>query len=198
MIIARYAAVFLIPLALLTPPDPPQRGLDQAKFNSVRMVLDESRYEPSTEPDVTTEPTEPTTTQTSYQDDHHYSNYSGRLYIPDAGIDVALYYGIEQEICDREDSANLFTMHVYDGYYIADHSNQEFSKLFNVRPGMRGYIQLTDGGRIDLVCTNVIDGHNTGKVIEDENGVTNLDADYVMYTCKDNWHNIILCLWDCC
>lgn len=121
-----------------------------------------------------------------------------KLIIPNVGVDVPLYYGNDQKACDRQDSAIVFSMRAFDGLYIADHNNQEFRKLHAVRVGMRGYIQYADGTRIDIMCTDVTGGHNTGVVIEDENGITNLDVDYLMYTCKDNWRNILICLWKCC
>jgi sortase (surface protein transpeptidase) len=123
------------------------------------------------------------------------TNYYGRLCIPDAGIDVGLYCGAHQEICDRQDSANIFAMSVFDGLYIADHNTQAFEKLVNIKVGMRGYLKLANGVILDIVCTDVLSGHNIGNRIVDQNGNTNLDADYLMYTCEDSWHNILICLW---
>jgi sortase (surface protein transpeptidase) len=136
--------------------------------------------------------------QTPNNTDNRPINYYGRLYVPDAGIDVALYYGAQQEICDRQDSANIFTMSVFDGIYIADHNTQEFGKLFNVTVGMRGYLQLADGEVFNIVCTDVLNGRNTGNHVVDKNGNTNLDADYLMYTCRDGRQNILICLWKHC
>ena len=140
-----------------------------------------------------THPTDPT--QTQHQVDTKPANYYGRLCIPGAGIDVGLYYGADQAICDRQDSANIFSMSVFDGLYIADHNTQEFGKLSNVTVGMQGYLQLPDGTSFNIVCTDVLNGHNTGKYIVDENGNANLDADYLMYTCRNGAQNILICLW---
>lgn len=143
----------------------------------------------ATEEQTTSYETEP------YEDNNYDEDYYGRLYIPNVQIDVALYGGIEQEICDREDSANLFTFGDFDGEYIADHNHQEFRKLFSVEKGMRGYIQLNNGDIINLECIDVLNGYNTGSAIVDENMNSDLDADYLMCTCRDGWENICICLW---
>jgi sortase (surface protein transpeptidase) len=146
-----------------------------------------------TQPDPIPDVTEPIPTET----EPRYSNYYGRLVIPDAAISVGLYHGADQAITDREDSANLFSMRVFDGLYIADHSNQEFSKLFNVTVGMRGYIRTADGTVFNIVCTDIFNGHNNGKII-DEEGNTNFDAHFLMYTCKGYGTSILICLWKHC
>jgi sortase (surface protein transpeptidase) len=121
------------------------------------------------------------------QNNDYADRYYGRLYIPDAQINVALYFGAEQEICDNQDSANIFVFSALDTYYIADHNTQEFGKLFNVQKGMKGYIELSIGGSLKIECTDVLSGHNTEKAIVDENGNNIFDADYLMYTCTDSW-----------
>ena len=123
------------------------------------------------------------------------ANYYGRLRIQEVKLDVALYFGADQSITDRKDSANVFTMSMFDGLYISDHSTQEFGKLLDVEVGMRGYLQLADGSIHNIECTDVFNGHNTGKRIEDENGNANFDANYLMYTCRKGWKNIRICLW---
>ena len=133
-----------------------------------------------------------------YENDEYFARFYGRLYVPDANIDVALYYGTQQYICDRQDSANVFTYGVYDGEHIADHNNQEFRKLFNVKVGMHGYIQLANGNIINIKCIKVLNGHNTGRSITDNNGNAELDGDYLMYTCRNGWRNVRICLWDRC
>lgn len=143
---------------------------------------------------VTQPPTKPTQLPTKPVD--YSDNYYGRLYIPDVDISVALYYGAQQEICDREDSANIFCMSVFDGFYIADHNTQEFGKLANVKVGTKGYIRLFDDTIVGIVCTEILNGKNTGNYIVDEDGNTNLDADYLMYTCQDTTRNILICLWE--
>lgn len=123
-----------------------------------------------------------------------YSNYYGRLHIPEIGVNVALYYGASQKITDRKDSANIFSMSVFDGLYVADHNTQAFKKLHKVLPGTKGYIELQDGDIRYIECIDIFDGYNTGKLITNKNGQTNFQADYLMYTCKKG-QNIVICLW---
>jgi hypothetical protein len=140
-------------------------------------------------------PTEPYAER--YEDDDRYAGFYGRLYVPDAGIDVALYRGSGQYITDRADSANLFTWMDYTGKMIADHNNQEFAKLFSVEKGMTGYIWLKDGDIINIECDDILNGHNTVWAITDESGDCVMSsADYVMYTCRDCWQNVRICLWN--
>lgn len=132
-----------------------------------------------------------------YGNDNIFANFYGRLYIPDAKIDVALYKGCAQAICDRQDSANIFSFGLDVGKTIADHSNQEFRKLFSVKIGMQGYIELENGDIINIVCTDIFNGHNNGVYITDEEGNNVMDvADYMMYTCRDGWRNVHICLWE--
>ena len=132
-----------------------------------------------------------------YNDDSVFANFYGRLYIPDAKIDVALYIGTSQRICDRQDSANIFSLGIEDGETIADHNNQEFRKLFSVKIGTEGYIVLENGDIINIICTDVFNGHNTGYCIIDEEGNNVMDdADYLMYTCRNGWRNVLICLWE--
>lgn len=157
----------------------------------------------SVEPTVATEPiqTEPPVqvkqSSDKYADDGSYPGFYGRLYIPDAGIDVALYRGYAQSITDRKDSANIFSLYNYSGEVIADHNNQDFSKLFNVSVGMTGYIQTADGVIINIVCVAVFNGHNTGDTLTNDDGENVIgQAAYTMYTCRNGWQNVIICLWD--
>lgn len=132
-----------------------------------------------------------------YSNDDIFVNFYGRLYVPNAMIDVALYKGNSQAICDRQDSANIFALGLDEGKTIADHSNQEFRKLFDVTIGTDGYIELKNGDIINIVCTNVFNGHNNGVYITDEEGNNVMDvADYMMYTCRNGWRNVRICLWD--
>lgn len=132
-----------------------------------------------------------------YGNDNIFANFYGRLYIPDAKIDVALYKGYAQAICDRQDSANIFSFGLDVGKTIADHSNQEFRKLFSVKIGTQGYIELENGDIINIVCTDIFNGHNNGVYITDEEGNSVMDvADYMMYTCRDGWRNVHICLWE--
>lgn len=123
--------------------------------------------------------------------------YYGRLYIPSAKINVALYNSYSQYITDRKDSANIFVWDNQPKYTIADHSYQEFSKLFNVRVGMRGYIKLENNNIINIKCIDIFDGYNTGTSIVDKAGVNAANrTDYMMYTCINNARNVRICLWN--
>lgn len=134
---------------------------------------------------------------TLYADDAKYANFYGRFYVPDAKIDVALYYGLNQSACDRQDSAAIFKWQNYYGELIADHNTQEFSKLFVVEVGTEAYIKLKSGDIIPIVCVDVFNGHNTGDLITDENYLSvHGKADYLTYTCRSGWQNIRICLWD--
>lgn len=131
-----------------------------------------------------------------YSNDSKYCNLYGRLYVPDAKIDVALYTGNTQSICDRQDSANIFTFGLQDGDIIADHCNQEFRKLFSVEVGTQGYIRLVNGDIINIKCTEVFNGHNTGRDITDEDGNSVIGiSEYMMYTCRNGWYDVRICLW---
>lgn len=132
-----------------------------------------------------------------YGNDEVFTNLYGRLYVPDAKIDVALYKGYYQSICDRQDSANIFSLGLDEGKTIADHNTQEFRKLFSVEVGTQGYIELTNGDIINIVCTDVFNGHNTGTIITDEEGNNVMDvSDFMMYTCRNGWRNVRICLWE--
>ena len=139
--------------------------------------------------------TSPTITNGIYADLEQ--KYYGRLFILDAGINVALYYGYDIKITDREDSANIFFFGTDSGFTIADHNYQEFAKLYNVRVGMCGYIQHKYDGIINIKCVDIFNGYNNGKHITDENGVNVMNVtDYMMYTCRNNTTNVLICLWE--
>jgi hypothetical protein len=109
---------------------------------------------------------------------------------------VALYYSYDQDITDRKDSANIFSFKDDKGHTIADHNNQEFSKLLTVKSGMTGYINHRDFGRINIQCYSVFDGYNNGHFIADKNGNNAMNmADYMMYTCKPKSDQVLICLW---
>lgn len=132
-----------------------------------------------------------------YADDDKHSNFYGRLYIPDALIDVALYNGIDQSITDRKDSANIFIYGEYLGWIIADHNFQEFHKLFSVKVGTDGYIVLENGDVVNLCCIKIINGRNTEYDLLDEDGISVIGkTDYLMYTCMNGWQNVRICLWE--
>ena len=126
-----------------------------------------------------------------------YNLYYGRLYIPNLNINVALYYGYDQYITDRNDSANIFFFGDDHGYTIADHNYQEFSKLFKITVGTQGYIQHQVRGKRDIRCVAVFNGYNNGRYIVNENGVNAMNrTDYMMYTCHYNSGKVLICLWN--
>lgn len=119
----------------------------------------------------------------------------GRLVIPGVGIDVALIIpsamSQAQAVTDAGDSACIMIgWHGPNTNVIADHNNQSFAPLSKVTVGMPAYI-ITENGQIDLRCSVVIDGHNAVTNITDLN-YTPVEgiADYVCYTCQDNWRNV--------
>lgn len=198
------------PTEATTTPDKTEVAEPTAPESTESEVIEPSVTEPET-----TEPTEPEITKPTetpaepadttepvkdlYLDDNDYPDFCGRLYIPSVGIDVALYYGNDQAAADRTDSASIFQYSVYDGEIIADHSNQDFSKLFGVSVGDTGYIRLSDGGTVNIRCVEVFNGHNTGTELTD-NDYNNVmgQYDYLMYTCRNGWRNILICQWTRC
>ncbi len=123
---------------------------------------------------------------------------AGRLIIPSAGINVALFTDgpgedeaeVRQDICDREDSAAFFTDGL--GMLIADHNNQSFSVLGQVQTGDKAVL-LRGHSIVTLQCSLVDDGYNYGKGILDGDGYyfTSYE-DYVCYTCKEDWNNVLV------
>ena len=120
----------------------------------------------------------------------------GRLLIPAAGIDVALFSSgsgenvtdMRQRVTDAWDSALLY----YDGYgfVIADHNNQEFSSLPLVRFGDTAYI-LEGNSILTLTCSLKTNGINTGEGILDQNGDYVTDESlFTCYTCGEDWTQI--------
>lgn len=132
-----------------------------------------------------------------YTDDTAYPRFAGRLYIPDVGIDVALYRSNKQYVVDRQDSAAYFDLSPWKGHMlIADHNTQAFGPLLDVTVGMDASIVHSDGTETRYVCTDVFDGHNTGKYISDWSGkIVMHRADLLMYTCLGYWRNVRVTLW---
>lgn len=130
-------------------------------------------------------------------EEKHMRNWMiGRLIIPDADINVAVFiHGegadaaeIRQNVCDGEDSAILYSDGI--GNIIADHNNQGFTNLPNVKLGDRAYIVAGDC-IITLECDLVTDGINTGKGITDTEGEwVSANEDFTFYTCGADWVNI--------
>lgn len=120
----------------------------------------------------------------------------GRLVIPSANIDVALFAcGVDvvysQAVCDAADSATYRDTGA-GSIVIADHNNQDFRTLHQVTVGTKAQI-LTGDSTINIVCTSAFNGHNTEYDLVDEagNSCTTI-APFVMYTCRDTWQNIFI------
>ena len=181
----------------------PSQTIEDTEEPSTHPDIIEDTEEPSTQPDIIEETTSPSMPTNATRPESStrptdppklYPDYYGRLHIPEVGVDVALYYGASQKITDRKDSANIFSMSVFDGLYVADHNTQAFKNLHKVLPGTKGYIELQNGDIRYIECIDIFDGYNTGKLITNKNGQTNFQADYLMYTCKKG-QNIVICLW---
>ena len=144
--------------------------------------------------------------QEVWREMHRREGMDGRLMIPSAGINVALFSWINasvsetdpdkiveqvrQLIVDYEDSALLYN----DGYgsVIADHSNQDFMTLSNVKVGDPAYI-LAGDHVVSLKCNLVTDGINTGTGITDaEDKNITAGEDYTCYTCLEDWTHILV------
>ena len=133
-----------------------------------------------------------------YSDDTAYSNYAGRLYIPEVGIDVALYRSNKQYVVDRDDSAAYFDLSRWRGHMsVADHWTQGFATLRDVTVGMEAYILHGDGTTAHYKCVEVFDGHNTGHIITDNQyREVVCKSDLLLYTCIDGWRNVRVVLFD--
>ena len=116
--------------------------------------------------------------------------FAGRLIIPDLGINVACFNSKSQSTVDKEDSAVLFKKG--EATIIGDHKNQGFDALYNATVGLKAYI-VTPNGRTQYICTDVFDGHNTGKDLTDNDYNTiykHNKGGIILYTCKDTWKNV--------
>ena len=137
---------------------------------------------------------------------HRRDGMDGRLMVPSAGVNVALFTWIDasvaetdpekiveqvrQLIVDYEDSALLYNDGL--GNVIADHSNQDFATLSSVKLGDPAYI-LAGDHVVSLECDLVTDGINTGAGITDAEGkhITGGEG-YTCYTCKEDWTHILV------
>lgn len=147
---------------------------------------------PQSEEETTAE-VEPTEAQNDVSESALTNQYedpgdiSGRLYIPDLGINVGLYMvstfdeneETQQIVCNAEDSA----VYLYDypgRALIGDHCYQDFSSLYNSYIGMPVYIYGQE-----YVCVENGWGINTGNTVIVENGdVQDInDGLTVLYTC---------------
>ena len=136
---------------------------------------------------------------TSLRDD--YNGY-GRLYIPDVGINVALYQvdyssGIDaQAVVDASDSAAYMTSWGATPF-IGDHTNQGFCGIRSCSSGTKAFIRH-GGNTYVYSCYYVGGGTNDGSYVYDWNGTNIFDhgsSDIGMYTCNGNWRNVSIVLF---
>jgi len=188
-------SVFLIIMALLMCGCAP----DGAAANIETPVESPAAAEPTASPEPSLPPELESLldeNDAAWLEKHEREWMIGRLIIPSVSIDVALFihgYGadaaeIRQNVCDAEDSAILYSDGV--GNIIADHNNQGFVSLPEIREGDRAYI-LAGDCIVTLECDLVTDGINTGEGITDTSGKwVSADEDFTLYTCGENWVNI--------
>ena len=139
---------------------------------------------------------------TSIPDGKSSGDYYATLSIPDAGIEVKLYYadisGIgweAQEIVDAEDSAAYFRYG--NPFVIGDHDYQEFKTLTSVKKGQKCYITKEDGSVLTYKCVKVSEGYNIGALYDiDERGLETYPEDYIiLYTCDANDMRVWMTFW---
>lgn len=127
----------------------------------------------------------------------------GRLYIPDVGVNVAVYDGpledeaASQAICDAEDSAVLLGWEPIP--LIGDHNNQGFEAIKACVAGeTHAYLETTDGYMLDFLCTGVFPGTNKlNAYFENEEAILATgDCDLVLYTCNETSEDITLVTWE--
>ena len=129
---------------------------------------------------------------------------SGRLTIPSAGVDVALFEvsssdgTANQKVTDASDSAAY--MPWGNQMLIGDHYYQGFDKMKNSKVGTIAYIN--DGNRIQAyICTEKAAGQNITSDLLDKNGNSLYSRNaggICMYTCNVvvyNNQDITYSLW---
>lgn len=124
----------------------------------------------------------------------------GRLFIPEVGIDVALFrkdleWANEpaQKVVDRKDSACVFKYGVE--FVIADHKHQGFDALYNVKVGDLAFIKNKESIQV-LICIQTGNGINNGNLYFEKVCLTKLNkGGYAMYTCNQNRRNVTITFW---
>lgn len=172
---------------------PVSQTLDvQASFQKIDNKLKNIQEETKAEQQAEAAPAGP-----NYNDDNEYPNFCGRLHIPAAGVDVALYNNTDQETCNREDSACVFPKAPQDGgsNIVADN---EMPGLTSVAIGSTAYVVTSSGEQINYICVDAFDGHNdvTGFDALQKNDGTVVwgTADLIVYTCLSDAYNVrIVC-----
>lgn len=147
---------------------------------------------------ITTPVTEPATNKPKHTKTRPQGPYGtwGRLFIPSVDIDVALYQTPctpdAQPIVDAYDSAAY--INTLDGaVLIADHSNQGFDKIVNLKAGDKLYIYRPDDSIETYVCQETCNGKNYTSKICDERGVASVQSSGIWcYTCGASSVDIII------
>lgn len=166
--------------------------------NKLKNIQEEKNSEKEKEEETKAEQqAEAAPTGPNYNDDNDYPNFCGRLHIPAAGVDVALYNNTDQETCNREDSACVFPKAPQDGgsNIVADN---EIPGLTSVTIGSTAYVITPSGEQINYVCVDAFAGHNdvTGFDALQKNDGTVVwgTADLIVYTCLSDAYNVrIVC-----
>ena len=128
--------------------------------------------------------------------------YIARLYIPDLGIDVALFraditnkrINNGQATCDAEDSAVFDDMTYGDTTVIADHCYQGFDAISGAVPGMKGYIITGNEASPEdiqtIECTGSFTGMNDLRsaygvpfILYNDGTCAHCQGGYTFYTC---------------
>lgn len=129
----------------------------------------------------------------------HDGIYMGQL-VSSLGFNIRLYKKGEvcsaQSIVDAPNSANYRPYR--QGIYIADHKHQDnFSAIKNAVPGQSTFQIIGPEETWTYICTDTLQGHNTGKTITDEAGNDMLDGhvEIIMYTCNSNWRDVFITVW---
>ena len=128
-----------------------------------------------------------------YADDNNYPDFCGRLYVPSAGIDVALYNNTAQETCNRSDSAAIFPHRPEAGgsNIVADN---ELESLPSVAVGSTAYVITPDGQQINYVCVDAFNGHNGvigfDELQKEDGTIVWGSAELIVYTCIGDSYNV--------
>lgn len=127
---------------------------------------------------------------------------SGRLFIPDVGINVSVWYAFEydqkyaQALCDAYDTA-VYTPHEDGEPYIADHWSQGFEGIKYCREGTVAFWKHAD--RIDTFrCVGICLGANDGNYIYTDQGKNCFymnEGGFFMYTCNEDWLHVTVTFW---
>lgn len=133
----------------------------------------------------------------NYADDWDYPGFAGRLYIPGAGVDVALYQSTSTEVSERTDSACVFPGRPEDGgsNFVADN---EVSGIVGIGVGTSAYVVTPSGNTINYVCTEVTDGTNSvagfDSIQREDGSFVWQSAELIVYTpLQDSYHVRIAC-----